>query len=266
MKQRLLKLLALCACLGMLTACQTSSPDAYHGSRNTNQPSQNPASAIGQPTSAPVDPLAEEDEEEDTLPLFSNAPVASAAPTIRSEYAGATPVVIDPIDKPTPTPVPPLTFTYTTYNATKLHLSFEGPVGWTVDDTVENSYIIQNPNAAMDYAATLTIRAVKVDKDYKTADLKQEVTDMLSAIGKANFKAYDKSLTANRANLLLKTDGVYANYTGTLEGNIKIAGRVLAVYTNGTLYTVHITYPAAYTNTYKDNVYEKLRDTITITQ
>ena len=75
----------------------------------------------------------------------------------RQQYAGASPVVIDPIDKPTPTPLPPITFAYQTYNATKLHLSFDAPAGWIVDDSASDTYILTQPanEAVPEYTLSL---------------------------------------------------------------------------------------------------------------
>ena len=191
----------------------------------------------------------------------TNTPV----PTIRSEYAGATPVVIDPIDKPTATPVPALSFSYTTYYATKLHLSFEGPIGWTVDDTDSDTYVITNPDTSADYAASMTIRVTSVTSDYSTSQLTSEVKNMLSTIkSSASYKSFSPSNTASRT--LLDKAGVYANYTAVLSDGTRIAGRVHVTCLNKVLYTVHITYPRDYTDTYVDKVYKKMRDTIKITQ
>lgn len=65
---------------------------------------------------------------------------------------------------------------------------------------------------------------------------------------------------------MLDKAGVYANYTGTLSDGTKIAGRVQATCLNKVLYTVHITYPQGYKDTYVDKVYSKMRSTIKITQ
>ena len=54
------------------------------------------------------DPASEEGGEKEDVEDVPALP--TTAPTIQSDYAGATPVVIDPIDKPTPTPLPPIIF------------------------------------------------------------------------------------------------------------------------------------------------------------
>jgi hypothetical protein len=199
--------------------------------------------------------------------LRNQPAVQTPAPTVRGEYAGATPVVIDPIDKPTPTAVPKLQVAHAAYDAKKLGLSFEGPAGWLQDDSAEDTFILQNPNARMDYAATLTLTAKKVSADYSTSDLKSVVKGMLDSIGVAGFEEYDPSQTDDRT--LLGKTGIYANYTGTLivnDKSVQVAGRVHAVCVDKVLYTIHLTAPRAQWNDYKDMVYDKLRDTLTITK
>jgi hypothetical protein len=218
-------------------------------------------------SSAQENPLAEEDDyaenwTADPLPTRV-APTATPAPTVRSQYAGATPVVIDPIDKPTPTAVPKLAVSYVGYDAKTLGLSFEGPAGWTTDADTAGTFILQNPNARMDYAATLTLRAEKVAADYDTSALKSVVNGMLDAIGASvAWENYDPSQNAGRT--LLGKDGIYANYSGTLATGEHVAGRVHAVCVGKMLYTIHLTAPQSQWNDYKDMVYDKVRDTLTI--
>lgn len=277
MKKKLLAL-TLCLCVMLLAGCQSSEPqrfDYYDGDANQSQGNQNNV-----PDNAPAndgninfddgsyDPASEEGRGADDLtfvdvPTDTPAPTYTVAPTVFSQYAGATPVMIDPIDKPTPTAVPPLTFTYQVYDATKLGLSFEGPIGWVEDASGSDSYVIYNPDPSMNYAATLTITATSVVNDYTESNLKSTVLDMLSSIGMSGFREFNRSNTAPRT--LLSASGVYANYTGTLDSGVQIAGRVHVTCKDRVLYTVHITYPAAYADTYKDGVYKKLRDTIKIT-
>ena len=269
MKKRLFLALAMLLCLCLLAACQTSEPEKF-----TVKTAQTQQTVPNQPVvedEENYDPLAEEDDYSDDLDYWQGeiatpAPVtATPAPTVRSDYAGATPVPLDPIDLPTPTAAPPLPqFSYKTYDATKLGLSFEGPTGWLVDDSAADTYVIQNPTAGI-YPATLTIHAEKVRSQYSESDLKTVIQNMLTAIGQSEELAeYSPSSTDGRS--LLGATGVYANYTGVMEDGSKIAGRVHAACVEKVLYTVHITYPREYTESYKEQVYDKLRHTIQITK
>ena len=289
-RMKKLKLMALvCACLLTLGACasQSQAPNRFapvdtgtaSGAQNlygTNTGTANAGltddsdgytdfdNGTYDPTSEEGNNVGDDGVVDIPDPVMEEENTATPVPTIRSEYAGATPVVIDPIDKPTPTPLPALSFEYQTYDATKLHLSFEGPTGWEVNDVSTDTYIITDIVTPTDYQASMTLRATSVTSNYTNNDLVKEVKGMLDTIGGTGFKSYSPSRTANRT--LLDKAGVYANYTGTLTDGTKVAGRVHATCINKVLYTVHITYPKGYTNTYVDQVYGKMRSTITITK
>lgn len=209
------------------------------------------------------DPTQEEggNEEEIILPPQNAEP--TAAPTMQSEYAGATPVMIDPVDKPTPTPLPTLTFTYDKYEAKALGLSFEAPAGWLVDDSQPDTYILTNPDPSMDYAAQLSIRTVPVSKNYTKNELIKEVKNTLDTLGGEGFRKFERSNTAGRK--FMNSDAIYANYTGTTTDNVKVAGRIIIACTNKTLYILHVSYPQGYTKTYVENVYDKFRHSVKAT-
>lgn len=273
MKKRLVLAMALLLCVFVLCGCQSKSNSRYTPVTTATvqanvQPTQN---LVVVPTETPeltfdyddgtYDPLTEEGMDDVYVP---EEVVITVAPTMTSQYAGATPVIIDPIDKPTPSPVPPITFTYQVYDATNIRLSFEAPVGWTIETPASNSFMLVNPDMNVDYAASITITATSVSSNYSSSDLKKVIEDMLDSIGESGFDSYSPSKTAERN--LLDSAGVYANYTGTLSGNVEVAGRVHATCVNKVLYTVHVSYPKAYTTTYKEQVYDHLRDTIMISQ
>ena len=274
MKKRLVLAMALLMCVFVLCGCQSKSNSRYTPVTTTAAPAgQATQNLTVIPTATPdmsfdydydngaYDPLAEENMGDVYIP---DEVVITVAPTMTSQYAGATPVIIDPIDKPTPSPVPPITFTYQVYDATNIRLSFEAPVGWTIETPASNSFMLVNPDMNVDYAASITITATSVSSNYSSSDLKKVINDMLDSIGESGFDSYSPSKTAERN--LLDSAGVYANYTGTLSGNVEVAGRVHATCVNKVLYTVHVSYPKAYTSTYKEQVYDHLRDTIMISQ
>ena len=181
---------------------------------------------------------------------------------MQSEYAGATPVLIDPIDKPTPTPLPSLTFTYSTYEVPSLHLSFDGPAGWLPDDSTPDAYTLTNPDPSMDYAAKLTIRCVPVSKNYTKNELIKEVKSTLDTIASDGFLKFERSNTAGRK--FMNDDGIYANYNGTTTDGAKVAGRLIIACSNKMLYILNVSYPQGYTKTYVDGVYDKFRHTVKI--
>lgn len=271
MKKRLMLALTLILCLAVLCSCGAKEQTRYQViGTNVPQATQNlNMGGAAQPQldinfdDGSYDPTQEKGEDEPFVPEQQVAMV-TVAPTMTSEYAGATPVIIDPIDKPTPSPVPPLSFSYQVYDATNIHLSFEAPVGWMVESPSSDTFVITNPSRGVDYAASVSISAQSVSSNYSTSDMKKTVENLLDTIGESGFDSYSPSRTAERP--LLDSKGVYANYSGKMAGGIEVAGRVHVTCVNKVLYTVHVTYPKAYTETYKEQVYDKLRDTIMITQ
>lgn len=205
-------------------------------------------------------PAQEEGGDQEEVVAAVPAGEPTAAPTIQGEYAGATPVLIDPIDKPTPTPLPALTFTYDKYEAKALGLTFEAPAGWLVDDSQPDTYTLTNPDPSMDYAAQLSIRLVPVSKNYTKNELTKEVKGTLDTLGSDGFKKFDRSNTASRT--FMNTTAIYANYTGTTTDNVKVAGRIIIACVNKSLYILHVSYPQGYTKTYVEGVYDKFRHTV----
>ena len=267
-------ILVLCAAL-VLTACGQQQA-AY-----PNQPRQDTGSAVQQApiqeqvvAEAPAqqinfndgsyDPASEEGGQSEQVIAEASAP--TAAPVMQSEYAGATPVKIDPVDKPTPTPLPKLTFSYTTYNASNLHLTFEGPAGWMANDLAVDSYTLTNPDPSMDYEAKIEIRTIAAGKDYTQKELIKEAkaqADTLRSTG--NFQSFDASDTAARH--FIDGNGVYLAYKGVLNDGQEtgVAGRIIVNTVNKTLYVLHVSYPRGLADTFADGVYNKVRHSMKLT-
>ena len=272
-KRALCLVLVLCAAV-VMTACQKKEtfPTTAQSTAVPTKAPQDQQNIFGD-TPVPqdidfddgsYDPTQEEGGGEEAVPdPQDNGNEPTPAPTMQSEYAGATPVLIDPVDKPTPTPLPPLSFTYTTYEAPALHLSFEGPAGWLVDDSQPDTYTITNPDPGMDYAAFLSIRTVPVSKNYNKSELIKEVKGTMDTLGGDGFKKFERSNTAGRK--FMNTDAIYANYSGTTMDNVKVSGRIIIACSNKTLYILHVSCPQGYNKTYIDNVYDKFRHTVKTT-
>ncbi len=280
LNMRILCLLRVLFSAVVMTACQQKEVFPTTSQQSAEQPTPDPNDVQNLFGETPVpgddldydliNPADEEggdqeptgvDEDDNVLP--------TAAPVVKSEYAGATPVLIDPIDKPTATPLPPLTFNFVKYEAAALRLSFEAPEGWTPDESQPDTYILTNPDTDMDYQGRLIIKKKPVDKNYNKNELIKEVKNLLDEIGKDGFKKFEKSQTAGRK--FLNTDGIYANYKGTLmddgaKKGANIAGRIIVACSNKTLYILHVSYPKGYANEYiesdKSSVYNRFRHSV----
>ncbi len=219
---------------------------------NFDDGTYDPSSEEGGGAEAVYDTAGEDDNVFPTEALF-----------MKSEYAGATPVLIDPIDKPTPTPLPPLTFTYANYEAPALHLAFEAPAGWLPDESLADTYTLTNPDPSVDFAASLSIRVVPVSKTYSKNELIKEIKGFLDTIASEGYSKFERSNTAGRK--FMNADGIYANYSGTTLDGAKAAGRIIIACANKTLYILNVTYPQGYTKVYVEGVYDKFRHSVKVT-
>ena len=220
--------------------------------------------------SGDYNPASEEDDDYEELPDTAAAAPAgdtvTVIPAVKGQYAGATPVIIDPVDAPTATPLPPLSFTYETYTADKLRLSFKGPSYWVKDDSSADTFTLTNPDVSMDYEAQLSIHLEPVDKNLSKDELRKEIINRLTKLGGEGFTKFERSNTAGRK--FMNTDGVYANYTATIQKDrqtIKVAGRMIIACVNKTLYILHVTYPRGYAKPYIEDdssVYNTFRHSV----
>ena len=201
------------------------------------------------------DPASEEDN--DSYSLYTSAYTSYDT----SMYAGATPIPLDPIDMPTPTPKPTLTFSYGLVTLDNLRLSFEAPVGWGIDLSGTDSVKLINQNALDGYYATLTVRLYSVASSFKLTDLRTELRNTLKEIGQYNFSKWSTTETASRT--LLKKDGYYADYKGQYYDGTAIHGRVMmALLDNHQVIMLHISCPDGYFDSSYKAVINHVRETL----
>ena len=284
LKKKTICLALVLCCALVLTACaqQATYPnqpkqDSASQSSTEQQPVTGQADMSAASEAAPAqqinfndgsyDPASEEGGQSEQIGTTAqNAPAVTSAPLMQSEYAGATPVKIDPVDKPTPTPLPKITFSYTTYNAPNLHLTFEGPAGWIADDLAADTYILTNPDPSMDYEAKAEIRTIAAGKDYTQKELVKEVKAQAEALqGTGSFQSFSTSDTATRT--FINGNGVYIAYKGTLNDGQEtgVAGRIIVNTVNKVLYVLHVSYPRGLADTFADGVYNKIRHSMKLT-
>ncbi len=208
-----------------------------------------------------TDPLMEEDFQEPFDLSDSLSGNYTVVQQTEHTYAGSTPIPLDPVDLPTPTPRPPITFNYVTYTAGTLGLTFEAPDGWYVDDSLTEVFTVTEPESQMNgnQQCVITIVAVPVNNNYDQKDLEKEVKARLNDISATNFSIWEPSLTATRH--LMGGKGVYANYSGELVNGVRLGGRIHYVCINSMLYGVEIMYPRDYREDYM-NIFDKIRESL----
>ncbi len=178
----------------------------------------------------------------------------------RSVYAGATPIPLDPVDKPTATPRPELTFNYKEYTASAFGLKFEIPYDWNADDSVSGTLVFTDPNTLDNVNATLTITVTTVASTYNADDIKSDLTAELAALGQYNYTEW-KTTTAEKRTLV-GGDGYYANYRGVLYDGTIVRGRVhMAIINGNRRIEVVMNCPGWFNSSYT-NVFTHFRNTI----
>lgn len=178
-------------------------------------------------------------------------------------YAGSTPIPLDPVDMPTPTPKPDLSFTYTQYIASTVGVTFEGPANWQVNESQSSMFILSEPsNQVKDGQQTIiTISAEPIGSDYNKKELETHVEHRLDSIGGSQFSDFKPSYTATRH--MLGETGVYANYSGTLTDGTPIGGRIQYVSVDGILYGVEIVFPEGFRDDFID-VFGEVRSSMSL--
>ncbi len=192
--------------------------------------------------------------------LFSSAAGDTAGATAYP-YTGSTPIPLEPIDAPTPTPQAALNFTYISYSPASVGVTFEAPAGWVADDSYNEVFTLSEPESQMKNGqlGIINIYAVPVNSDYSESQLTTEVKQRLNTIGSLNFSEWKPSLTATR--YLMGALGVYVNYSGTLVTGVEVGGRIHATTIDNVLYCIQITYPLAFKEDFMD-VFSQLRESI----
>jgi len=277
MKRTALVLACLAAFALLLTGCQGQQQESYNEVTQYIGPAETatPTPAATEDTTAEFteeDALAEENTTETTdsdfdaglaaqTSLFSSSSSGNDANATAYPYTGSTPIPLDPIDAPTPTPQAALNFTYITYSPSTVAVTFEAPAGWIADETYNEVFTLSEPESQIKNGqlGIINVYAVPVVSDYSESQLVAEIKQRLNTIGSLNFTEWNPSYTATR--YLMGSMGVYANYTGTLVTGIEVGGRIHATTIDSVLYCIQITYPLDFRTDFMD-VFAQLRETI----
>lgn len=212
-----------------------------------------------------ADALGEEDYLDDGVyggdDEYTNAYGYAGADSTPYPYAGSTPIPLDPVDMPSPTPHAAIVFQYELYTIASLGLSFNGPSGWIPDESVTEMFTLTEPQSQMKdgQLGIIKIYASPVNSNYTENNLKSEITQRLKDIGSTNFDVWSPTMTASR--FLMGSKGIYANYSGTLANGIKVGGRIHTTCIDKVLYTIEIAFPLGYKEDYL-NVFSEMRTSI----
>lgn len=190
--------------------------------------------------------------------------------TLQLDNPLATPVAVDPIDKPTPTPAPTPDYMYDTYTSSSMGISFSIPYSWLLNPSTNQETTLQfvEPKSEMmepdGYQTRLTIERFSTGLNQTAADARTRLESVLTELEGmfTTFKANDIA-TASIGG----ASGYYCYYRATYNDGTKeysMRGRVAVVAHDKELIQIRLTTPSNWFS-YYNHVYRQLRATFKFT-
>lgn len=173
------------------------------------------------------------------------------------ENPAATPVAVDPIDKPTPTPMPTPNFIPETYTNDAMGISFTIPYTWLLNPNTNQTTTVQfvEPKGEMmepdGYQTRLTVEKYTTGLKQTAADARARLDDVLKEMA-PNFTTFTPGEIASRS--IHDAPGYYCYYKATYEDGTKtynMRGRIIIVAYGNALYQVRITTPSNWYSYYQ---------------
>ena len=177
----------------------------------------------------------------------------------------ATPVAVDPIDKPTPTPMPEPTYWYDTYKNERMGISFSIPGTWLLNPNTNQDTTIQFVEPKSErmekdgYQTRLTVEKVNMGLSQTAADAKDRLESTLSQL-ESTFTSFTPGQPASTT--IGDAKGYYCYYKAEYNDGTKtynMRGRIAIVASGKALYQVRITTPQSWYS-YYENVFRKVRN------
>lgn len=190
--------------------------------------------------------------------------------TLQLDNPLATPVAVDPIDKPTPIPAPTPDYMYDTYTSSSMGISFSIPYSWLLNPSTNQETTLQfvEPKSEMmepdGYQTRLTIERFSAGLNQTAADARTRLESVLTELEGmfTTFKANDIA-TASIGG----ASGYYCYYRATYNDGTKeysMRGRVAVVAHDKELIQIRLTTPSNWFS-YYNHVYRQLRATFKFT-
>ena len=190
--------------------------------------------------------------------------------TLQLDNPLATPVAVDPIDKPTPTPAPTPDYMYDTYTSSSMGISFSIPYSWLLNSSTNQETTLQFVEPKSErmepdgYQTRLTIERFSAGLNQTAADARTRLESVLTELEGmfTTFKANDIA-TASIGG----ASGYYCYYRATYNDGTKeysMRGRVAVVAHDKELIQIRLTTPSNWFS-YYNHVYRQLRATFKFT-
>ncbi len=229
----------------LVFAPETAEPVTTDTSEQTPAPQETPTP---QPSVSSGDPVFD----------FSN---------LTLDDPSATPIPVDPIDKPTPTPMPEPNYVYETYTSSSLGISFSIPYTWLLNPSTNQSTTIQfvEPKSEMmdpdGYQTRLTIEKVETGLVQTADDARTRLESALTQL-ESTFTSFTPYEIASRN--IGDARGSYCYYKAEYDDGTKtyyMRGRIIVVAYEKALYQVRITTPQDWYS-YYENVFRSVCNTL----
>ena len=161
----------------------------------------------------------------------------------------ATPVAVEPIDKPTPTPMPKPSFIYDTYESDALGISFSIPYTWLLNPNTNHDTTIQFVEPKSErmekdgYQTRITIEKYNMGLTQTAADAKARLETTLDELA-ASFTTFTPNAIDSAS--FGEGKGYYCYYRADYNDGTKtyeMNGRVIIVAHEKALYQIRLTTP-----------------------
>ena len=179
----------------------------------------------------------------------------------------ATPIPVDPIDKPTDTPMPTPNYAYKTYTSDSLNIAFSIPYTWLLNPNTNQSTTLQfvEPKSEMmepdGYQTRLTIEKVNTGLTQTVDDARERLESTLSQM-EGTFTSFTSYPIASRS--IGDAKGSYCYYKAEYNDGTKtylMRGRIIVVAYEKALYQVRITAPQNWYS-YYEHVFRNVCNTL----
>ena len=179
----------------------------------------------------------------------------------------ATPVAVDPIDKPTPTPAPTPNYVYDTYVNESMGISFSIPYTWLLNPNTNLDTTVQfvEPQSEMmdkgGYQTRLTIEKLNMGLQQTASDARERLEYVLEEL-EQSFTVFNANSIA--AQSVGEANGYYCYYKAEYNDGTKnylMNGRIIVVAHEKALYQIRLTTPRSWYS-YYEYVYRKVRSTL----
>ena len=232
------------------------------GLPNLAQPTEVRQADIFTVTDPPEVAVVLPDDYYEDAPAAVSQPAANAGYradtlTTSNSFAGSTPIPLDPVDMPTPTPRPDIVFEYEEYKIA-MGYTFEAPSGWEITQNDGTTFILTDPETRDGVNGQIILTISQVDSGYKINQVKSELTNQLND-RKRNYVEW-RIWTAD-SRKLMDNDGYYNTYRGVSYDGTIVRGLIHIALSGRRLIRLEFVAPGWYNNSYT-RVYNRVKNTM----